>query len=348
MRKNVTMVCLVLVFAMITACSSNGASNAPGNDAQPAGASAASETSDETIVLRVGHPGAEGNAYNVAAKGWGDELNQMTNGKFKLEVYPSSVLGNDRSMIEQVQLGTLEMVITSSASFEPFVPEVGALDLPFLFASREHAYRALDGETGELLNGFIEGAGMKNLGWYENGMRNISTSGVAVRTPEDMTGLKMRAQTSDMFLRLYKTLGADPTAIDYAELYTSLQQGVVDGIDLPWAPFGDAKLYEVINYVAEIPIGYGPAMFVINKDLFASFEPEVQDIMLELGKKWSQEEREFVKELEDKHRKEAIDHGVTVVGVEEVDLEEWKLKMQEVYEQYGQFSEIVDSARKFE
>ena len=301
-----------------------------------------------TITLSLGHVSAPDLPYDIASKGFAQEVEQATNGKIKIEVFGSGQLGGDRDMIEQVQLGTLDFYAGSTASLTNFVPELEVMDLPFLFKNYEHVYAALDGEVGELLTKKIETNGFKNLGFWEQGFKNISNNERAVRSAEDMEGIKMRIQESPLLSETYRALGADPTPIPFPEVYTSIQQGVADGYEGSFVPFCDVKLYEVQDYLSEVQISFGSAILLMNKDRFDSLDPEIQKTIVELGEKYAKEERRVNREILDNLRKTAISEDVEVISYDEIDIQSFSEAVKPVYEKYSQFDELVSTIRALE
>ena len=162
-------------------------------------------------------------------------VEKNSNGKIKVELYPNSQLGGDREMSESVQLGTIQIALPATSAIAGFDKRFQVLDLPFLFKSRESAFKALDGELGKKLDSYLAPLGFANLGYFENGFRHVTNSRKAVYTPADMKGLKLRTMENPMHIAFFKLLGANPTPMNFGELYTALQQKTVDGEENPVA-----------------------------------------------------------------------------------------------------------------
>ncbi|CAM5199856.1 Tripartite ATP-independent transporter DctP family solute receptor OS=Ureibacillus acetophenoni OX=614649 GN=SAMN05877842_107132 PE=3 SV=1 [Ureibacillus acetophenoni] len=322
---------LVFLVMIITACGESSSS-----------------TGDKSIKLKLGHPAAVGTAYDVAAKAFAEELKEKTNGKVIIEVYDSNQLGDERSMIEQVQLGSLDMSVTGLSPVTNFVPELQVFEFPFLFNSREHAHKAFDGEVGQEITKKLEEAGFKNLGYWEYGMKNISNTEKDVKSVEDMKGIKMRVQENELLIATYESLGAIPTPIPFPEVYTSTQQGIVQAYEGPYQSYSDIKLYEIMKHVSEIPIVMGSSLFLMNKELFDSFDQETQEIIMELSEKYTKFEREESQKLNEQFKQDTINAGVTITPIEEIDIESFREAVQPVYEKYPQFSEYIEKIRGLE
>lgn len=299
----------------------------------------------EAITLKIGHVSAKDLPYDLASRGFAKDLEEATDGKVKVEVFEAGQLGGDRDMIEQVQLGTLDMFAGSTASLTNFVPEFSVMDLPFLFEDKEHVYEALDGEIGQSFNEKLESAGFVNLGYWEQGFKNISNSKTAVKSASDMKGIKMRTQESALLTDTYRALGSDPTPIPYPEVYTSIQQGVVQGYEGSYVPFSDVKLYEVQPHLSEVRISFGAAVMLINKETFNKFDKETQDIILDLGKKWALEERKFNAEKENELKELVKSEGVAIVDYDDLDIESFQKAVEPVYKTHNQYAELVEKIR---
>jgi len=325
---------------ILAGCGSSGGSK--GSSAQ------GGNTKQETIVLKLGHVSAPDLPYDIASKGFAKEVEERTNGKVKIEVFGGGQLGGDRDMIEQVQLGTLDFFAGSTAALTNFVPEFELMDLPFLFNSHEHVYRALDGEIGDFLNEKLEAAGFKNLGYWEQGFKNISNNKREIRTAKDMEGIKMRIQESPLLSETYKALGATATPMPFTEVYVAIQQGVVEGYEGSIVPFSDIKLYEVQKYLSEARISFGAAVLIMNKEKFESLDPDIQQILIEAGEKYELEERKVnqakINELMDM----VAEKGVQITRYEELDIQSFKDAVQPVYDNYPQYKELVEKIRALE
>jgi tripartite ATP-independent periplasmic transporter solute receptor, DctP family len=197
---------------------------------------------EPVVVLKAGHAVDPSHPYHRGLVEFARLIENRTNGKYRIDLYPSAQLGNERDMIEGLQLGTLDLVVTSTGPVSNFVPRMGVVDLPYLFKNRQHAYTVLDGPIGEsLLEGF-KGNGIVGLAFWENGFRCLTNSRRPIKTPEDVKGLKIRTMEN---IATFKCLGASPTPMAWSEVFTSLQQGVLDGQENPISIIYHQRIYEV-------------------------------------------------------------------------------------------------------
>lgn len=174
-----------------------------------------------------------------------ERVKEKTAGKLRVDIYPSEQLGNERECIEQVQLGALAMTKASSAHLEAFIPELRVLGLPYLFRDDDHMWKVFLGEIGRELLAAGESRGLKGLCFYDAGARSFYTRDKPIRTPADLAGMTIRVMQSEMCMRMVSAMGGSPTPISWGELYTSLQQGVVDAAENNPPSFHTSKHYEI-------------------------------------------------------------------------------------------------------
>jgi len=192
----------------------------------------ASTVSAQTI-LKIGYAVPTNSHYGVGSTVLCDEIEKGTQGRYKCQHFPSSALGGEREMIEAVQLGTLDIVNTSTGPVGNFVPEVKIVDIPFLFRDYDHARRVLDGPIGQDILTKFPSKGLVGLAWAENGFRHMTNSKRAIVKPSDTVGLKMRTMENKVHMDGYRAFGIAPTPMAFPEVYGALQQGTVDGQENP-------------------------------------------------------------------------------------------------------------------
>ena len=199
-------------------------------------------------TLRLGHGLDVSHSVHIAMVKMGEDLERISSGQMKLEIYPSQQLGTERQCLELLQIGSLDMTKVSVGVLENFAPRMKVLGLPFLFRDRQHSFNVLDGPIGQqLLNGG-EKYWLKGLGYYDAGSRSFYTKDKPVNTPEDLVGQKIRVMESVTAMDMVSGLGGSPTPISWGELYTALQQGVVDGAENNPPSFYLSRHYEVCKF----------------------------------------------------------------------------------------------------
>jgi tripartite ATP-independent transporter DctP family solute receptor len=199
-------------------------------------------------IIKLAHGLDVNHSVHKAMVKMGEDLIQRSGGKLILEIYPSQQLGTERECLELLQIGSLDMTKVSAGVMENFAPKMKILGLPFLFRDREHSFKVLDGSIGQKLLDDGEQYWLKGLGYYDAGSRSFYTKEKPVNSPEDLLGLKIRVMESVTSMDMVKSLGGSPTPISWGELYTSLQQGVVDGAENNPPSFYLSGHYEVCKY----------------------------------------------------------------------------------------------------
>jgi len=177
-----------------------------------------------------------------------EKLAEKSGGKLQIEIYPSQQLGTQRQALELLQIGSLAMTKTSGAVMENFAPKIKCLSLPYVFRDRQHNYNVQDGKVGRELLLASEKFRLRGLGYFDAGQRSFYTKDRSINKPADLEGLKIRVQESVMAMDLVRSLGGAPTPISYGELYTALQQGVVDGAENNPPSFVTSRHYEICKY----------------------------------------------------------------------------------------------------
>ncbi len=336
------MLILFVMFILIVAACSNSNQSTGTSDEKLT-------DTKETITLKLGHPSPPQHSYGLTATGFANEIEEASNGRLIIEVYDSGQLGGQRELIEGVQVGTLDLAIVSSGPVTNFVDELSVLDLPFLFEDIDHVHRTLDGGLGEVFSEKMEEVGLKSLGFLDFGFKNFVTTGKPVYSAEDIRGMKIRAQESPIIVDTYNSLGADPTTMDAAEVFTSLQQGVINAGQDTFGVAQSFKLYEVQDYITKVPMSYGGAVLMISPITFNSLDAELQALLIEIGEKNALLQRQLNKELEEAAEKYVQENGMEVIGLEEVDIKSFINATKIVYDKYGEtyrdLIDIVDSHR---
>jgi tripartite ATP-independent transporter DctP family solute receptor len=203
---------------------------------------------DGTRVLKLAHGLDVSHPVHVAMEHLADHLAETSDGRMRVEIHPSGQLGEERELIEMLQIGSLAMTKVSASPLESFVPEMAVFSIPYVFRNNEHLWRVLDGEIGQDLLTAGERYYLRGLCYYDAGPRSFYTTGTAVRAPTDLSGLKIRVQKSITSTLMVRTLGGSATPIDWGELYSALQQGVVDGAENNLPSFFLSRHYEVSRY----------------------------------------------------------------------------------------------------
>jgi C4-dicarboxylate-binding protein DctP len=242
----------------------------------------------KTIVIKLSHGDAADGSYGTAENGaitFKRLVEARSDGRIKVEIYPNCQLGSEREMYESVIMGTTQMTWCSSAPISGWVPEMMVLSIPYLFSGPEVAYKVLDGQFGrELSDLVIKKAGMRFLSYSHIGFRHFTNNVRPIRSPKDMKGLKIRTREDPAEMKIVQSLGASPTPIAWGELYTALQQGVVDGEENPTSMIQVSKLYEVQKYLTLDGHVFGVNPVTINEKFYQSLPQDLKLIVADSAK----------------------------------------------------------------
>ncbi len=231
-------------------------------------------TQDGTRVLKLAHGLDVSHPVHAAMVHMADRLAETSGGRMRVEIHPSGQLGEERELIEMLQIGSLAMTKVSASPLESFVPEMAVFSIPYVFRNNAHLRQVLDGEIGHGLLVAGEPYYLRGLCYYDAGPRSFYTTGTAVRTPDDLSGLKIRVQKSITSTRMVRALGGSATPIDWGELYSALQQGVVDGAENNLPSFFLSRHYEVSRYYTVDEHTWVPDVLLISTHVWERLSSE--------------------------------------------------------------------------
>ena len=270
--------------------------------------------------------------YTLGMVHYAQLVKERTKGRVAIQVHHSRELGDERQVVEGLQLGTIHLTVTSTGPLGGFVPEMNVVDLPFLFRSPEHAYKVLDGEIGrDLLNKF-DPIGIKGLAFWENGFRHITSAKKPIREPGDLKSLKIRVMENKVHQAAFRQLGADATPMAWGEVFTSWQQGLLDAQENPIPIIYTFKLNEVQKYLSLTAHVYSPAPILMSKKTWDKLPPEIQKVMFDTARETAQFERGLIREQEQKELGELRAMGMIVI--ENPDRAAFREAMRPVFEQF--------------
>jgi TRAP-type transport system periplasmic protein len=263
-------------------------------------------------------------------------VRERTGGRVDIRIHHSRQLGDERQVVEGLQLGTVHLTVTSTGPLGGFVPEMNVLDLPFLFRDAAHAYRVLDGEIGRDLLDKFEAVGIKGLAFWENGFRHITTWKKAIERPADLKGLKIRVMENRVHQAAFRQLGADATPMAWGEVFTSLQQGLLDAQENPIPIVSTFKLYEVQKHLSLTGHVYSPAPVLLSKKTWDRMPLDIQRIVSDTAMEVARVQRQLNRGQEQKQLGELRKQGMSIV--ENPDRAAFREAMKPVFEQFeGQF-----------
>jgi tripartite ATP-independent transporter DctP family solute receptor len=206
----------------------------------------------------------------------GKLLEERTGGRVKIQMFNNRQLGEEKDTIEQTRFGVIDMNRVNTAPFNNLVPETQVLGLPFLFRDVDHMHKVVDGEIGEEILKAFEPHGLVGLAFYDSGARSFYTTKKPIKSLEDMKGLKIRVQQSDLWIAMMKAFGANPTPMPFGEVYSALQTGVVDGAENNWPSYESSRHFEVSKFYSLTEHSLTPEVLVISKIAYDRLSPDDQ------------------------------------------------------------------------
>ncbi|MBD0830850.1 TRAP transporter substrate-binding protein [Aestuariibaculum sediminum] len=292
-----------------------------------------------TRTIKIAHGLDVKHSVHKAMVEMGKDLEQRSGGKMKLEIYPSQQLGTERENLELLQIGSLDMTKVSVGVMENFAPKMKVFGVPFLFRDRQHSFDVLDSEIGKEILDDGEKYWLKGLAYYDAGSRSFYTKDRPVHTPDDLKGLKLRVMESVTAIDMVKALGGSPTPISWGELYTSLQQGVVDGAENNPPSFYLSRHYEVCKYYSLDEHTVLPDVLVIGTNTWNKLTKQEKDWLQASVQKSVAYQRKLWAEAEEEALTEVQKAGVEVIRP---DKSLFKAKVSSMYDSYKD-DEIISS-----
>jgi len=291
----------------------------------------ATAMAQETMKLNISI--GQNSHYGVAVDVFAKEIEKRTAGRYKVQNFYSGALGAERESIEAVQLGTLDLTMTSTGPVPNFVPEVAILDIPFLFKDYAQARATLDGPVGQDMLGKFPAKNLVALAWGENGFRHMTNNKRSVNAPDDLKGLKMRTMENPVHMQAYKAFGIIPTPMAFTEVFTALQQGTVDGQENPLSVISAAKFSQVQKYITLTGHVYSPALILMNKAKWDKLSAADKQAFAESAKEAVKANRARIDEDEKRVVAELKSQGMTVVEV--VDKGKFQTALEPTFVEFG-------------
>lgn len=331
MKRFVSVLLLLALMASLAACGSS--SPAPAQPAENQGSENAAPA--EKIVMRIGIGQSDVHPQYAGLVKFKEEVEANTNGKFEVQINHSGTVGDDRGMMEMLQLGTLDGTCPSSAPLVNFCQDFMIFDFPFLFKDYDDVDRLLDGEVGRELLDKLNGSGMVGMNFWELGFMSISNSKRPIASLEDMKGLKIRTMENEVQMACLESWGANPSPLAFSELFTALQQGTFDGQQNPFASIYSMKFYEVQDYLAVTNHVYNPFIFLISQSFWDKLTPEEKEIFQAAADAGRDEERRLVREQNDNLLSDLQELGMEVTYLSDADIETMKELAQPVVDKFA-------------
>lgn len=295
-----------------------------------------SASGDEKYNLKMSVTVNDSSTWFQAAEKLANDLRDETDGRINIDVFPNEQLsgGDQGKGVELLAKGQTDLSVHSTIIYSILDDRFGVASAPFLFSEHAQADKVFSGKGGEMIGEVLNEKGVELLGFGENGFRQVTNSKHEIKSLADMKGLKIRIPGINMYTDLYRALGADPTTMAFSEVFTSLQQGTINGQENPIDVIHSSKLNEVQEYLTEWNYSYDPLVFGINKKLFDSMSKEDQELIKKLGKEAAAYQVELAREKEAQQIADLKAAGMKFYKPTEAEMEEFKAAVQPLYEKY--------------
>ena len=284
------------------------------------------------INLKLGHAINEKDVFHEAALKFKALVEEQTAGEVTVTIYPNAKLGDERNLLESLKMGTVDMGIITGGPIINFLPSFGVLDLPFLFASSEQAYKVLDGPVGKGFFKEMEKLGWKGLAYGERGFRNLTNSKKSVAVPEDMKGLKIRVMQNPIYIDAFTALGANAVPMAWTETLTALQQGTIDGQENPLNVIVAYNINESNKHLSLTKHAYSPNVIMMSMKTWNKLSAEQQKIVESAAQAAAEHNREIDNRMEIEWLQELKNKGMEVVDTPDLSL--FREAVKGVYEKY--------------
>ncbi len=303
------------------------------------------EAESKAIVLRIASVSGPAHLHNIVLRKWAEKVEEETNGRLILKVLDSAQLGGERDYIEGMQLGSIELAQISTGPISGFIPQFMVCSLPYVFQSYEQMKEVTGGPVGKKLFELLESKNIKGLAWFTNGFRSVFNSVRPIYKPSDLKGLKIRVMESPLMVGTLNAMGASATPMAYGELYTALQQGVMDGAENAPGNMLNDKFYEVSKYYSLTEHFAPPGVVAISMHVYNKLPKDLQDYLVESAKWLGEYEMDEDKKTQLKAVEELKNKGVQVNKVDkELFTKAVKPVIDKFSEQIGQ--DIIDLVLK--
>ncbi|WP_020532563.1 TRAP transporter substrate-binding protein [Flexithrix dorotheae] len=291
-------------------------------------------------VIKVGLSHGKSHSFTLALEKFASELEEKTNGKYKVKIYHSSQLGGEKEMQEMLTIGSLEMTVTGLLN--TYEPLFSLFEMPFLYRDRHHAYQINNGPIVHDVAKSLNENGISLVGFYENGFRNITNSVKAINNPEDVEGLKIRTPENPAQIETIRALHGIPTPMSFSELYTALLQGVIDGQENPLQNIWYGRFYEAQKYLAVTQHIYNAAYVVVSNRFWDELDEEDQHIFKICMNASIQWQLKYMENLDRELEAKMKDKGVKFTYPDRVLFEKASYPAyQRLYEQLGPKAKLI-------
>ena len=283
------------------------------------------------FTIKLSHGDNENNPTHLGAVRFKELVEEYTDGQVTVQIYPNNQLGSEQEVAQALREGSVEAEILYTGNLQPFSPSVGVLMLPYLFTSSEQVWKAFGNIQEPLNKRLVTEAGVRAVGWFEKGFRVLTNSKKPVRRMEDLQGLKIRTSKTAVAIETFKSWGIDPVPMAWAEVFTALQQNVIDGQENPYTTAVSSKFFEVQKYITEIHYLIWSGPIIVSEKFYQSLPSEYQDAVNRAGAEAASYEWEISAKMTKTAMEELVDLGMVLLGPPE-DESIWQERAQGTWE----------------
>lgn len=285
-------------------------------------------------VIKLAHDQPESSTHHQAGAKWKELVESRSEGKIKVQIFPSSMLGSGVQMVEQLQAGAIEAASLPTAWVAPLAPSLQVLDLPFLFPNRAAAYAVLDGPTGAAILEPLQKVNIVGVGFWESGFKQF-TGNFRIHQPSDYQGHKIRTMPAPVIQEQFKAFGAVPTTISFGELYSALQQKVVDGQENPIVTIAAMRFFEVQKHMTLSDHGFIAYVFMLNKSFLDKLPKEQREILLAAARESTLYQRDLIKKSEEANLEMFRKSGMEIITLTPEQRAEFEKAAKPVYDWFA-------------
>ncbi len=322
MKKGIAVILVLFLAGLLAGC---------GGDKKAAPPAAKGEYKAQ---LKLASMTPASHTYNLGAVKFAELVKERSKGRIEIKVFPDGQLGKgERELLEGMQQGNIDIYVGSTGPLGNFSPSMLINDIPFLFRDFNHVDKVLDGPIGAQLLADLDKSGLKGLAFWENGFRNLTNSKLAIKTPADAKGMKIRTMENKMHMLAFKTAGLNPTPMAWSEVFGALQQKVIDGQENPVVVIYTSKIYEVQKFLSLTQHVYSPAVLIVSSKKWQGMPKEDQEMLLKTAKEVAQYQRKLGRDAEEKQLGELAAKGMTIT--KDVDKKAWQDAMQPAFADFS-------------
>lgn len=317
-KRIISVLAAVCMAGALTACGGGGGDTATGSDSE-----AKSTSSTAGRVIQLGHvnTSADDDQYQYFAVAFADKIKELSDGAIEIDIVTDSVLGGERDMLEGMQMGTVDMALITNFSLGSFDTQWEIFDLPYIFQNREEAYAILDNEDimGPMEEQLYDTCSIKTLSYGDGGFRQIVNNVTPINSADDLKGMKLRLPETAIYVDAFKAMGANPATLAFSETFTAVEQGTVDGLELPISSINSTGYGEICKYLSMTNHFYSPFQLDMSSSVWEGLSEEEQGWFEEAAQAATEAERTFVQEKEEEFIAKMEKNGLEVNEVSDMD-----------------------------